>query len=841
MDPERVEWVICQTNEILMEPFEPFRDWLMKRFGITDDLKQDAKVQFFEAGLRSVMDGADGAGMVSELLRTTPFLAALADIEIADSLYEQLDAKGRYENTLIGLNVLLQALAVKKSLIIVVEDLQWLDEESRSFLTYFIHGIQINAAKTSGVGIIVTGRPETEWPGLENEGRLEYLDLGRLKSTGLAPLANSLLEAEAGPTLIQLLERRSEGNPFFAEQILRYLAENNLLIKQPDGLFMPIPSARDSIPSDVQTVLIARLDRLSFDVRDAVQAASVLGRQFEIRILARMLGDDMDLPRKVLEAEDADVWYAINEIEYFFRHALVREAAYGMQLRTRQRTLHAQALSSIEELYRDEIAPHFGELAYHAERAELNEKAYDYLDRAARTATNVYQNAQAIEYLTRALHLIPTQNPASEFDMLERRVELYSRTGNHVDQNKDLGKMEYLATQLGEDGRLVRVWSLKSLYFHGLADFHMAIWFAEKAVVLSQGIHEMDAALRAYNTWSVALLRISKIKAAMQVAEEGLKLARLYKAKFYEGMALNSMGLIAYEAENPDEAEDYLNSAQVVADEIHDNSLKTRVLTNLGNVAGFLRKDYEAARQYYEEVFPILVERGERSSQALVLLNWGWVVGMMGDFPASRSYHSRALEIAREVGNLHIEAYTLINQSAVNGMEGNSVPALAMARRALELTSQIGDQAGESWARLNMGHAYLGTGDLPEASKCYSQCIALRQEMHQPGFEMEPLAGQVQVAFRRGDLQEAMRITQRILGYLANGGTLERAEEPLRIYYACYQTLMKAGDPRAHSLLTEAGRYLDLQLSRLPDVHSRQLFLNGAAWRAAIQRARTEP
>ncbi len=171
-------------------------------------------------------------------------------------------------------------------------------------------------------------------------------------------------------------------------------------------------------------------------------------------------------------------------------------------------------------------------------------------------------------------------------------------------------------------------------------------------------------------------------------------------------------------------------------------------------------------------------------------------------------------------------------------IQGDIPTAKESAGLASELTARIGDRIGESWALLNMGHAYMAAGEPEEAAKSYQRCMDLRLGLDMPGFEIEPMAGLVQAALGQEDLASASEYTERILAHLARGGTLERTEEPLRIYLACYETLLQRKDDRARALLEEAGKLLDNQAARLPDESARQLFLNSTPWRRAIQRAR---
>ncbi|MBV5331842.1 hypothetical protein JZU69_05685, partial [bacterium] len=129
----------------------------------------------------------------------------------------------------------------------------------------------------------------------------------------------------------------------------------------------------------------------------------------------------------VAQAESANIWTPLTEIEYVFRHALLRDAAYSMQLLARQRELHGLAVSAMEMVYRDDLEPHYGELAYHAEKAIAKEKALHYLILAGKLSLSAYQNHQAIDYFSRALAFVSEDNLRVRFDILIERAEAYYR------------------------------------------------------------------------------------------------------------------------------------------------------------------------------------------------------------------------------------------------------------------------------------------------------------------------------------------------------------------------------------------------------------------------------
>ena len=162
---------------------------------------------------------------------------------------------------------------------------------------------------------------------------------------------------------------RAGGNPFFAEQIVLYLRDEGLLehCRRMAGMCARRRCTR-APASDVRTIFIARLDRLARQVREVVQTAAVLGREFEVTVLSHMLQHE-DVHLHVAEAEAAAIWSALTELRYLFKHVLLRDAAYDMQVRARRGGLHQLAGHALETVYADDLPPHYGELAYHYETA----------------------------------------------------------------------------------------------------------------------------------------------------------------------------------------------------------------------------------------------------------------------------------------------------------------------------------------------------------------------------------------------------------------------------------------------------------------------------------------
>ena len=833
---KRALWAVCQSNQILRQSFNPIRNWLFRYFGISRNQPVEEHKQAFDAKLDDLLDSIPDSELTRELQRTRTILGGLLNLHWEDSLYEQLDAEGRYNNTFLALIALLKAESLRQPVILFLEDFQFTDRDTQEFLPRLKRAV-LAAGETYPIAILVTARPPGR--GLAKELIDARIDLRAITSEAIAHLIEISLGGAPSQDLVDFLIERSEGNPYFAEQILRYLQEENLIETGQSGWRLVQEIEEAFLPGDIRSVLVARLDQLARGVKESIQMASVLGREFEIPLLAHMWHQDDLLPQHVAEAEQAAVWNPLDDVHYIFSHGLLRDAAYEMQMQSRRRELHALAFQALEQLYGETLG-RYAELAYHARYAGFSAKAQEYYRLAGKIAADSYQNHQAIEYYKRALAFTPLNDLSAQFDILIERVEVFNRLGNRAAQLKDLETVEKIAAQLHDRERLAKVDMLFAHYFISIGDYPAVIQRSEHVIELARFVQDADIVLDTYRVWPLALLRQGKLEEAMNVAQEGRRLAQMSANPIKEAYILNSMGLIAIEQKDPAIAHGYLEQALAIAIEKGDRRLESRTLGNLGNSAGYVRQDYEAARQYYEKAYAIMQECGERSSACVTLTNLGWVSGMGGDFYSAHLYQEQALLLSREVGNVYLETYTLINLSAISGIVNEARASLEFAQQALQLSKTAGDRSGEAWSLLYMGYAYLLLDDLQKSEDSFRYSIAIREELQQPGMRIESLAGLVQTLLAKDDPLSAREGTEEIISYVAKEGTFEGTEEPLRIYYACYLVLEKTGDSRSRWVLHSAAQLLEAQVSRMKDEESRQMYVRNVPWRLAIQQLARE-
>jgi hypothetical protein len=216
--PSAVQICFGQTDEILRQSLNPFRSWLKRHFGVSDIQVEARNKRSFNRTLDNLIAATVDQHLADELDRTRSLLGALIGLEWPDSLYAQLDAQARYETSVVALASLLQAESRRRPLVFVLEDVHWLDDDSLALLPRLVRALTFDDQTAYPIALILTAR---------REGRtlpLDSLPHGELALGGLsrAALAAAQLGGPVDQSLLGVLAQHAEGNPFFAEQILRY-------------------------------------------------------------------------------------------------------------------------------------------------------------------------------------------------------------------------------------------------------------------------------------------------------------------------------------------------------------------------------------------------------------------------------------------------------------------------------------------------------------------------------------------------------------------------------------------------------------------------------------------
>jgi class 3 adenylate cyclase/tetratricopeptide (TPR) repeat protein len=395
---------------------------------------------------------AEGSSTWGEAARSTvPYLRYLLSVDPGDARVAGMDPRERRAGILDALRVMILEESAQGPLVVAVEDLHWVDELSRQALTALI-----DVVPTAPVLLLLTSRPGSAFP-LVDRAYVARVALDRLAEKESGDLVRGALGAAALPSELEaLVATKAEGNPFYIEEVLRSLLETGVLHRSDGSYSLNLSGGEVRIPGTIQEVILARIDRLEHEARDAIQLASVIGREFTLRLLARISELEARLETALGELKALELIYEkayFPELAFMFKHALTQDVAYSMLVSERRRVLHQVVAAAVEELYVDRLPEHYEMLAHHYSEAGEWAKAIDYLAKAARKAAAAAANDDALAYYSRALEGCERLGDAAlptVVNLAQRRASLSVAIGRFGDAIGDFDRMLVAAAALGD-------------------------------------------------------------------------------------------------------------------------------------------------------------------------------------------------------------------------------------------------------------------------------------------------------------------------------------------------------------------------------------------------------
>ncbi len=365
---------------------------------------------------------------------TLPYLFALLGIEEQPSPLAHMDPQIRRRRTFDALKKLFLRESLNQPLVLIFEDLHWIDSETQGFLDVLSESVA-----SAKLLLLTNYRPEYrhEWGQKTYYTQLRLAPLGRAEAEEFldvllgAPSSPqpSLLRGEGDSprpigerdrvrgmdnnlqALKQLILDKTQGTPFFMEEIVQELFEQGVLRREASvGWDVTQPTTDLHIPPTVQAVLAARIGRLAPDEKALLQQLSVIGRQFSMSLIRQVIAQsEAELYRLLTLLQHKEFLYeqpAFPESEYIFKHALTQDVAYGTVLQEQRKVLHERTGQAIEQIHKDQLDEHYSELAHHYQRSGNAEKAIEYLQKAGQQAVQRSAHEEAIASLTTAIALL---------------------------------------------------------------------------------------------------------------------------------------------------------------------------------------------------------------------------------------------------------------------------------------------------------------------------------------------------------------------------------------------------------------------------------------------------
>jgi class 3 adenylate cyclase/tetratricopeptide (TPR) repeat protein len=713
--------------------------------------------------------------------------------------FSAMDPQQRRHRTLESVKRVLIREGQRQPLLVVFEDLHWIDSETQAFLDSFIESLP-----KMRILLLVDYRPEYS----HSWGDKTYytqLRVDPLQSTSAEELLQHLLGTNKDLVpLKELLIHRTEGNPFFAEESVRSLVEVGVLVGE-KGAYRPgliIDEIR--IPSTVQNVVADRVDRLPIEEKHLLQTAAVIGIVIPLPLL-RAVADltEGDLRRYLANLQRAEFLYETNlfpELEYTFKHALTNEVVYGALLHERRTALHARVCRAFEEVTGDRLYDHIEQLAHHAFCGELWDKAVSFQRQAGAKALMRSANVEAVLFFDRALVALknwPDSRKKSE-QAVDLRLELRNALfllGEFDRLYHYLKEAETFAETLGDQRRLGSVLNFMISYFVLMGNHQRATEIAQRA--LNVGDHDMSLDVVTHYYLGVACHHMGRYRDSMSVLTRAIANVDNANLRYERFGTANIISVIC-------------------------RVWKVQCLAQLGAFQDGLLNAREAIQIAEESKHPYSLAYA-RCSQGLLLLVQGEIDEAM-----------RVLEECTKFCQL-AEIRVLFPQVAsylglAYALSGRLDKAIPLMEKADQETGLIGRKAGQSLRIAWHGHANLLAGRIDEAERLAQRAFELSQESHEEGYHAWTLKllGDIAASKKSTDNQaelyygQALALSRKLemvplqahssfaLGqfYFHNGGATRARSELARALALYRESKMRFWETRVEAELGELSRTL---------------------------------
>jgi len=629
------------------------------------------------------------------LLPRLPLLGAVLNLQIPDSeLTGSFDAKLRKESLESLLIDCVRKRARTMPLLLILEDFHWIDPLSHDLLE-----VVGRAIAYLPVMIVLAYRPpqlnRLLAPRVNHLFYFTEISLTDLPAEEIEKLVSFKLgqiygeQAKLPRALIEKIRHRTEGNPFYIEELLNYLHDRDIDPQQPEAL------EQIDLPDSLYSLILSRIDQLSENQKTLLKVASVIGRLFRAAMLWSVYNQFGDLERV---QSDLDALSALDltpldtpepELVYLFKHILTQEVAYETLSFATRALIHDQIGQYIENVYPEGLDQYIDLLAFHFERSENRPKKQEYLLKAAEAAQEDYANAAAITYYQRVLHLLPEAQRVVGLLKLGQVFELVGEWENAEEINREA---ERLASLLND------------------------------ALSHAQAQRALGWLLRKRGEYSAAEERLVRAREGYQGLSDSAGVSNV----------LADIGEIYRLQGKYAEARAYYDESLRLAADIADPRLRQKArahtLKGAGTVATW-QGDYATARELNQESLALRRELGDTPGVATLLNNLGIIARFQSDLTSARQMNEESLALFREMGDRWAVGQLLNNQACVASDQGEYAEARSLLQESLLIRRQLGDKAGLALSLNTLADVVLDEGAFADARPLLDESIVISREL----------------------------------------------------------------------------------------------------------------
>ena len=766
-------WMVLETFSVShgkASAYFPVIDLLHGYFRITSD--DDARGRREKvAGKIAILDRS--------LEDALPYLFGLLGIVEGDDPLAQMDGQVKKRRTLEAIKRILSRESMNQPLMVIFEDLHWIDDETQAFLNVLADSIG-----TGKILLLVNYRPEYshQW-----NSRTYYTQL-RLDPLGKES-ADEMLSALLGDdaqlaALKKLIIEKTEGNPFFMEETVQVLLDEGALVRDGSAARLTRPLGELKIPPTVQGILASRIDRLSSESKDLLQALAVIGREFPLSLIRAVVPkSDDELNRLLSDLQLGEFIYeqpAVGDIEYTFKHALTQEVTYNSILSERRKHLHERIAGAIERVFAGSIADHVVALAHHYRRSANAAKAIDYLLMAAEQEITRNAPAEAAERLRDALTLLP--GIADDQDRARREILLQLALGTAIatsgpaaiDVERAWQRARELSERIGDRRGLFTALSGLCLTFRLRADLGRARELDAELLKLARGGEPIEVLIASGNAMQTLVLR-GEFIAAREHLDTVRQIIRADSRAHGSSRQVvrilppfrrpDLLAMLGYPEKAADEYREAFEGARQTA-----NPVETLLTEFIGTYLCYIIRDARGIREHSDAALRLANEQGRIPIVGTAAAFLGWVEAMEGDSDKGLKEIIRGRAVTAEAGNrIRTTQDLLLIECRLK--RGEFEEGLAAVEDVLAHADRSGEHASSSELNRLKGELLLlpGTARRADAEASFRTAIEIARGQSARWWELRATTSLTRLLRDTGRREEARAMLADIYNWFTEG------------------------------------------------------------------------
>lgn len=732
-------------------PYLPWVTVLRTLFGINPEDSHRARLTRITSGLTSVR---------AELAAWTPLVGRILGLDVRDNeLTASLDPEMRKRRFFDIVTDLVRQQAEERPLLLVFEDVHWMDGLSLELLNHLAHNVQDVPAL-----IVAIHRPDITLDAWRECDTYHEIVLTELTGEQTLTLVNSLVHL---PDLPEALERlvlaRSQGNPFYAQEVVRALLDfGHLAPDEAAGGYRLVGDLNQvEMPDTIEGLIMSRVDRLSERSRNVLRVASVIGRSFSYKVLRSIYPFTIDASQLRSELETLNqLGFTLPtkpgpDAQYTFKHVMTQQVVYDSLLFARRRELHFKTGQFIEATHQHQLHEYYEVLAFHFLRAERWRNAMKYHRLAGEKALGLYANQTAVDYFSAALRItdhIDADTTAEEVTIHELLGDTYTILGKHPEALDSYRRARRLlragaVSTADRPEKLARLCRKTGASYERKGGYATAFQWLEQGLRYLQGKESAEKA-QIYMMGGLIHYRQGRYAEARDWGRQAVELARRCQAKRELARAYNLIGI------------------------------------------SFLRLgDISPSIEFFAKGLAIYETVGDATGVATTHLNLGNVYLELGHWNDAIDHYQKSLRIRERIGDIDRIAMVSNNLGQLYLNQGALSRAIEAFKRSQGIWERTGYTFGLALAHNNLGAAYTRLGELDQALSHVKKGLELLQAIQAERFLPEAFRNLAEVYLRLNQTEEALDNGQQSLD-LAVRLRMRQEEGPtLRVLGQIYHTL----------------------------------------------------